>query len=232
MDIPLTVCMVVSLLLALYISDSAAVEWVDVEMTCPVGGEVFVAKLVAKQARAGLQLDFKPYGDVVSPVPLGVCPSNGTVIYQPEFTTAEVGQLTALVETDTYQRLRDQHTTYYLLARTFEHMQRHPLQTAFMYLQATWEVETEPDRYAAYSAQALSAFDTYVDQADPRKREYVSAHLLQVELYRRRGEFESAKATLDLINAHEEAFKPYASRIIILLYELIAKRDTNPHAMP
>jgi len=159
MDTPLTVCMVVSLLLALYISDSAAVEWVDVEMTCPVGGEVFVAKLVDKQARAGLQLDFKPYGDVVSPVPLGVCPSNGAVIYQPEFTTAEVGRLTALVETDTYQRWRDQHTTYYLLARTFEHMQRHPLQTAFMYLQATWEVETEPDRYAAYSAQALSAFN-------------------------------------------------------------------------
>ena len=209
-----------------------AVEMIDIELTCPLGAEVFTTQTVQSQTREGQMLDFKPFGDLVAPHPLAVCPSNGLVMYQEHFSPEDLQRLAVLIDSPAYQALRAEHTTYHLLARTFEHMQRDALQIAFMHLQSTWEVDTQPARYAEYSENAIAAFDQYLKGSNPMLRDFVTGHLIIAELYRRNGNFAAASSMLERIKFHEESSKPYASRVIILLYQLINAEDATPHAMP
>jgi hypothetical protein len=213
-------------------SNIAAVEVTSFELDCPLGGESFITKAVSSQDRQGQMLDLKPFGDVIAPTLLAVCPDNGLVMYQKSFSPQDLARLKPFIESDRYQALRGKHTTYHLLARTFEHMEREPLQIAFMHLQATWEVDTNTKWYLEYATYAIDAFKKYLESANPMFRDFVTAHILVAELHRRTSDFDRARQMLDRIKHHDESDKPYASRIIILLYKLIDARDSTPHAMP
>jgi hypothetical protein len=220
------------LLVSFAVRNAGAVELTEIELVCPIGNESFTTNAVLSQDRQGQMLDFKPYGDVIAPTMLAVCPSNGLVMYQESFSPQDLEQLALLIESDKYQAARRKHTTYHLLARTFEHMGRDPLQTAFMHLQATWEVDTNRRWYLEYSGYAIEAFNKFIESTSPQFRPFVTGHLVLAELHRRRNEFDTAQAVLKKIKHHDESAKPYASRVIILLYKLIEARDAAPHAMP
>lgn len=201
--------------------------------TCPVGGAEFSVDLLRSAEHTGQNLDLKLTGEgVISPAPIPICPDNGFVIYRDDFSAAEISSLTAYVLSHEYQEMVDDHTPYYRLAKILDFQARPVLEVAFTYLRASWEVDTEAARYEPYASAAATGIEAYLVDADPETRDYFTSHVLLAELKRRVGDFAGAKATLDFIKHHDTASKPYPSRIMIKLYELIASENREPHQMP
>src|SRR5690606_5477690 len=75
-----------------------AMTVMDVDFTCPVGGEEFSTRMAGSGTAFGRNLDRRPFGPTPSPWPLAKCPGNGFVLYQREFSDAEIRKLTPLVE--------------------------------------------------------------------------------------------------------------------------------------
>ena len=220
-----------ALLATLLLSNQLMAE--STSFICPIGGAAFSLDIPTAVAHTGQNLDFKLTGEkVTSPRPIPVCPDNGFVIYRQDFSDDEITSLSAYVLSDEYRALTDTHTPYFRLAKLLTFQGHAALEVAFAYLRASWEVDTEPERYAVYAQATASKLETYLLDADPKTPDFFTAHWLLAELKRRTGDFESARATLDAIKHHEQASKPYPSRMIILLYRLIGSENLAPHRMP
>ena len=124
------------------------------------------------------------------------------------------------------------HTPYYRLAKILDFLGRPVLEVGFTYLRASWEVDTEVLRYVQYAQAAASGIEAYLLDANPQTGDFFTSHVLLAELKRRTGDFEGARATLEAIKHHDEASKPYPSRMIILLYQLIGNENREAHKMP
>lgn len=204
-----------------------------ITFTCPIGAAEFSLEVAPSPQPSDQNLDFKPVGEgVISPRPIPVCPGNGFVVYRDDFSAEEISALSTYVLSSEYRALKDIHTPYYLLAKLLDIQQRPVLEVAFTYLRASWEVDTENTRYEEYAKAAADGFETYLVDADQRVPDYFTSHLLLAELKRRVGDFAGAKTTLEAIKHHDQASKPYPSRIIILQYKLIANESQEPYSMP
>lgn len=183
-----------AVLLAGWAAPAAAMTFMKVDHVCPVGGERFSAQEMGSGTAFGHFLDGRLHGAIQSPWPLVSCPGNGFVIYKRDYSADEIKRLTAVVESDDYQRMRGRETSYWLLARLLEAADAPPQERAGALQRATWQAS--PAQYPAYVQAAATAFARQCpDAADPAARDeaWLYCQMLLGEWERRLSRFDSAR---------------------------------------
>jgi hypothetical protein len=168
----------------------------NAEFICPIGGEKFTAEVVGSYTQFGVRLDLKPFGALIAPIPLPVCPKNGFVMYKSEFSETELEQLKPLVLSDDYRRTRAEHTDYYMVAYLRERMGADSLDLGFLYLKASWEAEDKRALLTSYRSLALTKFDDFLTRDNSESGQWWIAAIVVAELERLLGHFDAAEERL------------------------------------
>jgi hypothetical protein len=202
--------------LAALAAPALAGEAMEVETTCPVGGETFTYVTTAGYSVYGQRPDGKPYGSWTFPLALPQCPSNALVVYR-EFKPEEIAALTALVQSPEYQALRPE-SPYFRAAWLAQRMDAaDPFSALFLLLSATWEVDDAPETKARYQrAFAEGAISVPIDVANI---DTLFLHYRRANALRELGDFAGARAALDVlpraaldVNVPKDRKVPYSAR--------------------
>jgi len=209
-----------------------AMTVMDVEITCPVGGEEFTARLAGSGTAFGANLDRRPFGATPSPWPLARCPGNGFVLYQREFSDAEVARLTPLVESAEFQRMQAEESDYYIASRLMRHMNAPANLVADRLLKATWEAEHD-ERYPRYASEALAAFEHVLADASSELTAETRASYQQIagELERRLGRFEEAARRFEALLQSPGVIGSELEPLVRQEIALVAAKDSGTHAI-
>jgi hypothetical protein len=236
----------IALIMAAWAMPASAGFPVEIEMTCPVGGETFTHITTGSYSTFGQRPDGKPYGSWVFPLALPECPSNALVLYR-DFKPDELPKLTTLVLSPEYQALKSE-TPYFRAAWLAERMDSgDQFAGAFLLLSATWEADWDPaikSRYQRAFATAASS-----KPVDPLNSDSLFLRYRLANAYRELGEFAAASAALDTLPLHAldvalptgndssyEAEEDARSRrflleAIPLMREVIAAGDRSPEPL-
>ena len=200
---------------------------------CPLDGTKFVATLDMSGTAFGQQLDAKKTGPTASPWALAVCPKDHFVLYQDEYSKAEIADLKKFVASDDYQKWVKDNPSYFLLAKLFEHVGKDKFAVGFAYLQASWQVDTEPVPYRRAALESLDAFKKWLELPGSKDPERVqSAELFSGELERRLGDFDPARARFERLKKTKGYDTGVYARIVRYQLELIAAHDSEAHQVP
>jgi uncharacterized protein (DUF2225 family) len=212
---------------------SPAEKFADVDKTCPVCETKFKARVHLISSSRGARLDLKPIG-CTAPSPVPVCPKCGFIHFRDgDHPAAELKSLKEYAASDAYKKLvRDGETPHYRLAKTFSHLKRDPHQVAFMHLSASWEAEGDKARQKRYLEDCLAAYDAAVKAGSEEEDAQRTAKYLRVELQRRLGRFEPAKAAADEL-AGDKAFKEEPFPVLLeTQLKLIGDKVAEPQKAP
>ncbi|MFP4004680.1 MAG: hypothetical protein ACLFV8_12950 [Alphaproteobacteria bacterium] len=172
------------------------------EFTCPIGGGKFKSLVLGTHSTYGRHLDWKPvsYMDLAAPVP--VCPSNGFVMFKDEFSDEELSRYKTVIEGEKYSRIfRENHPSYYLLARLRELAGDKNENRWFQMVVATWEADAcGSEKYAFYADEAIEAAKARLKSVEKFGDEYWVLNIIIPNLYRRTGRFDEAQAWLDTLD--------------------------------
>jgi hypothetical protein len=168
-----------------------ATTFLEQEFTCPIGGQTFKATIVASSTFFGQRLDLKPIAPMPSSL-LPVCPEDGFVMYKSKFSDEELSKLAPIVLSAEYQRERAENTSYFMVAYMHERMGADDEKVGMLYLQASWEAETErPQLVSRYRSLALEKLQLVLGQ-NPRS----DVVLVVAELERLLGRFDVVETRL------------------------------------
>lgn len=212
---------------------AAAAAVNEIEVTCPLDGTKFKSPVNLTGARIGMRLDLRPIGFMDVPPRIPVCPNNHFVVYKKEFTDAEKERLRKLVLSPEYQDLAKDNSSYFLLARIFEYMGETDWIIANVYLQASWQVESRPEKEKQYLDLSLQHIKKLLSAGNKEvDRTWVTAQMLAGEMERRLGRFEEAKVRFVELSKLSGFKQGINSVIIKYQLDLIANKDTAPHDLP
>ena len=220
------------------VHDAQAHTVMQREQVCPLDGTRWTATLDGSGTSFGQHLDMKPFGPTPAPWRLAVCPTDHFVMYQDKFSKDELATLRPLIQSPAYQALAKDHTEYFLLGKIFEHLKRPPLQVALIYVKASWQVDTDPVRYAEYVKEALRHYevglavpDQASGEASPEERasQRINAELLVGELERRLGRFDAAQVRFSRLKNSPQMKEPILQAIVTQQLALVAAKDSAPH---
>ena len=203
----------------------------EVDVTCPIDGQVVKTREAKSGTKLGNYLDMKPYGPMPAPWPIARCPGNGFVIYKPVFSSEELQRFRAYVATDEYRALLRPHSNYYLAARLQIHNGEPPRQVAYTLLKASWEAEGT-ELYPRYAREALEMFGKALAGPFDNEQGAVTAELLAGELERRLGMFDAARARFERLRREPRFQDGFNRDYVALQLELIAARDRGVHRAP
>lgn len=225
-----------AVLLAGWAAPAAAMTFMTTEHVCPIGGERFSAQEMGSGTAFGHFLDGRLHGAIQSPWPLVSCPGNGFVIYKNDYSAEEIKRLTAVVDSDEYQRMRGTETSYWLLARLFEAVDAPLKDRAGVLQSATWQAS--PEQYPRYVQAASAAIAPQCPDARAvadQDESWLYCQMLLGEWERRLSRFDSARARFERLQPlperlvlgqdRERARRQYVAEIAQQL-QLIA--DNNP----
>ncbi len=214
---------------------AAAMTFMKVEHVCPIGGERFSAEEMGSGTAFGHFLDGRLHGAIQSPWPLVSCPGNGFVIYKDDYSADEIKRLTAVVESDDYQRMRGHETSYWMLARLFEAVDAPLRDRAGVLQRATWQAS--PGQYPRYVQAASAAVAQQCPDARAaadQDEAWLYCQMLLGEWERRLSRFDAARTRFERLQPlpgrlltgpdHEHARRQYIAEIAQQL-QLIADRS-------
>ena len=190
----------------------------SVERVCPFTGTKFSGKIDLSGTRFCLRLDQKPIGVMGAPSALPVCPDDGFIVFKETFSPAELAELRPWVGSDAYRKLTANETTYARYAETLRQMGSTTDEIGWRLVQASWQVEREPERYRRYVAAAVKELEGGGS----------TSLVLAAELERRMGNFDSARAKLDKLKQQpdlSEGVRALVEREV----ELVAEHDPSRH---
>lgn len=223
-----------------------AVTYAFQDYTCPLDGRPFSQGLPTPGRPLGSRLDLKPWGPVVAPAVLPVCPDSRFVLWKHQFSDEELARLRPFVASPAWQAIRDTETDYYRVARLRQWLGDDPVEVAFTLLYATWEVDEAPERYARYAQEALGAIDQALAASDaanasrpgspsvappPDDERLATLRLVAVELQRRLGRFDQAGARLDRLAARAPFTEGTLHALWLQQRALVDAHDAAPHRM-
>jgi hypothetical protein len=172
-------------------SHASATTYYQETVKCPIGGEKFKRMAVGSNSTFGTRLDGMPYSPLpIYPIP--ECPGNGFLIFQPDFTKAEVDRLTPLVASQEYQAMRVTETPHFRARWLMQAMEMETAVLLWMQLQASWESAGDWDRKARYLEEYIAQATGWNHaSADPDEWFYHNAHAANA--LRELGRFEEAE---------------------------------------
>ncbi len=131
-----------SLSVALLTGETAhASTFVEVTMTCPVGGRPFQYFQHASYSTFGQMPDGMPIGSTEFPIVPPVCPDNGLVMFR-EFTPEEVARLEAFLATPDFVSMRGSETPLFIASRISSFLG--DKDNPWLLLAASWEAKRLP----------------------------------------------------------------------------------------
>lgn len=206
-----------------------------VQVECPIDEARFESSRWQSGYTFCTRLDLKRVGRIASPQPVHECPEDGYVWHSEDLTETEVDSLREWIGSAGYQGLRAE-SPYYRLARIYERAGRDPLSSAFAYLQASWEIETDPGQHQKYLAESHSRLVEHLEGSEgtgsSESGGAVSLQLLAAELQRRLGRFDAARSRLEKLRDDGGAETPIEKKILEYELELVARSDSAPHYVP
>lgn len=224
---------VITLLVFFLISSQAASStFRNGEKICPIDGTKFKTRMAASGTQFGKRLDLKPTGAIAAPWPLAVCPSDKFVFYKAKYSAEEIKSLKKLINSNEYKKLSQNNSSYYLLAKIYEHQKRKSIDIAFSYLKASWQVDPSSTKYKLYSSSALKYFNQVIKNNKKTDTQWQTAQLVAGALERRLGLFEKANKRFANLKQHKDIYSGYVKSIINLQLELIEKKDNKPRNLP
>jgi hypothetical protein len=219
--------MVVALATLTGARDAPAMMLGTVEMTCPYDGHRFTARVQLSGTVFDRGLDLRKRGAILSPSPLAVCPTNGFVFLDKDYSEEEFERLRPLILSDEYRALKDE-TPYYRVAWVLDRTGIPSTEVAWYLLQASWEAAGDPVRYARYASELLERLAKEVGETRDEERE--TFNLLIGELLRRLSRFEEAERHFRRI-AKELPPDGDAAKIVTFQLALIAGKDATEHTV-
>jgi hypothetical protein len=204
----------------------------EVDEVCPLDGTKFKAMEDMSGTSFGKRLDLRQIGPTASPWSLPVCPKDHFVLFQEKFSPAEIADLRTFVNGQDYQAVATTHSSYFLLARIFEHLKKEPGIIAFTYLQASWQVEGDAAQYKEYAQQGLQVYKEVLAAQKDHGEEWKTAELLSGELERRLGRFDDAKTRFTALKQQPEFRDGLWKSIVDYQLQLIELHDSKPHELP
>jgi hypothetical protein len=201
------------------------------EMVCPIDGEKFEAYLSYSHTISGRYLDLKPYAAVAAPQPVAKCPTSGFLVWKETFSEEELASLRDFLKTDTWHKLKDRHTDYYLIAKLQEHVGYSLSNVRFTLLQATWEAKSKL-QYRLYATEALNAYNTALTEqyTDPERR--LTDQFVAGELERRLRKFGKAQIRFESLADDPDIQSSRFREILELQLKLINAKNSRPHKIP
>lgn len=186
-------------LFALLLPLAAATTVFPVKLTCPVGGEVFEGLEIGSTSQFGMRLDLRPVGPAAK-LPLNSCPSNGFVMYQDDWTPAQLEVLGRLVASPAFLALRGAGPWRRALAME-EALAEDPGGLADVTVRAAWEAEDAGDlpAHAALLELAVARVEAAAGGQASTSPEWWTLKLLAAELRRQRGDAAGCLAALDAL---------------------------------
>lgn len=217
--------------LAFVALEASASRVVEASFVCPIGGEEFRFLVQASGYVNGSFLDFKPFGLLVAPDYLPICPSNGFVMYKRKFSMEELASLEEYVLSDAYQSIRKSHTAFYRASRLQRHLSEPAETIAFTLLQATWQAKAG-EQYRMYATEALDAYKTLSETVQPGSQRWLRRQLIAGELERRLERFDDAETRFRDLAGMADLVKGVDRDIVELQLRLIAARNSQPEKIP
>lgn len=221
-----------SLLLILCLTASAeAHKSFQQDFTCPIDGEKFRQAIDFSGTRFGMRLDYKPLGPTPAPWAAPFCPKCHFVLYDEKFDAATLQKLKAFIQSDHYRADSKGRPSHYCLALIRAFMGADALTVGYLYLQASWQVETEPAQAKDCLRRSYEQNVSGLKTLKPDDERYVDIALLCGELERRLGQFDEAKRRFTTLQAEAPFEKPQLQAIIARQLAFIAQRDSAPHGV-
>jgi uncharacterized protein (DUF2225 family) len=212
---------------------ATALTLYETEVTCPVDGRPFKATLVGSYKSTGTRLDLKPVGDMIAPYRYPVCPGNGFVVYQNEFSGDEIAAIRSIAASDEFKSVRRGHTDHAVVAYVKQRLGAKDFDVAESYLQASWEAERDrPQLVDEYRARALAAFDAARERGDLSPDDRRTAMVVGAELERLLGDFNAAAARLSGLIQELAADGSGKNAALMMAAEQIAQHAANRSAQP
>ena len=172
-----------------------------VERQCPLDGTKFESWVMRSGTVFCVRLDLKRVGPIAEPPGLHECPEDGFVWYDDDFSPSELASIRPWLESGDYEKLVENESPHYRLARIYERLGRDPGMISREYRRAAWEVEkVEPAKYPRTLRLALNRLRQSSDggpEASLTGLERERRDLLAGELERQLGEFESARVRFE-----------------------------------
>jgi hypothetical protein len=219
-------------LLVLVVETIASADtWVVFDCTCPLCDTKFKATLAGSATHVGQRLDLRPLGSAISPWPIPVCSKCGFVMFKgfsEKHTAEELATLRGLVNADGYKKLPANTPSYERLAVLYEGLKRPPFAISSAYLQASWQVEDQPERNRVLLEKSRKWIEKYLEKAPKTDEAWTKAEVLRGELLRRVGKFEESKAQLERLGKLKEFTADPFPHIIGQELTLIEAKDTSP----
>jgi hypothetical protein len=208
-----------------------------VTRVCPFTGTEFTAEVEASGTRFCQRLDMKPVGAIGAPPLVPICPDDGFVVYKETFGAEEVSTLRGWVESDEFRRITTKESPYFRIAKTLERLSAPDDEVAWAYVQASWEIESDPETYSRYVEHALRKIDLHLEAIasdeplpDGKWSTQVSV-ILSTELLRRLGRFGEARGRLRKLSGKTDT-ESHLKEIIHYEGSLIENSDSRRHYLP
>jgi hypothetical protein len=201
------------------------------DMICPIDGVKFEAYLSHSHTIAGRYLDLKPYGAVAAPQPVAKCPTSGFLVWKESFTEDELASLRDFLKTDTWHKLKERHTDYYLIAKLQEHVGYSQSHVRFTLLQATWETKSKY-QYKLYATKALNAYNTALTEQYTVPERRLNDQFVAGELERRLRRFGHAQIRFTSLENDSDVEPSRFHAILDLQLKLINAKNSRPHKIP
>jgi len=217
-----------AIMVGLLLAVLAAPVWADTffseEVTCPLCGEAFSYLSQGSGSSYDRQLDTKKVGPIIDPWPVAVCPKCHLVVIDELSDQEMIEKIRPFIRSVEYQKLAEDNTSHFLLAKIGEFLQKSPYSIAYLYLQASWQMFEE--KYPEYAQLSLDYFQTCLsDSIHPD--EVLEINLICTDLERRTGQF--AKAGERLFQIKQLAGADELGWIIEYQLSLIESEDKAAH---
>lgn len=211
---------------------AAASERAVVRLACPLDGAEFEAVQEFSGYAEGQRLDLKKLGPISQPPLLARCPQCGLPIFSRYLDEALAGRIRTILSSERFRTEALPATPWLALAILREELHADPFEIAWTYLHASWEAEEQREEAYAHTAQrALAWFDRAVPllrDRPERRKEYLLALYLPIELSRRTGDFAAARRRLDALPDVTDGAPPWLPSALQAQARLIAARDAAP----
>lgn len=214
---------------ALFASTAEAGTPITVQVTCPLTGERFNFNTTASYSTWGRDLDGRQQGSWEFPLAIPQCPTTRFPVME-DMTPEELEAARALVETPGYQAVRGE-ASYYVLSYVMTQMEMgDPVDRAWHILQATWQVQNDPERYRRYASELTDRWDAVAPafrEESPEDWMWIETYVANVE--RQSGRLDAATARLAALEAAAGDDAELMERVA-LTRQLIADGNTRPFA--